>query len=427
MNPLRRNRVHIRRNLELITDRNPAEMAPERLGLAPDATQTIHSAFVDLYRTGLHPGLQLCIRRRGEILYDRAIGYAAGVAGDDPLHGARREMRRNTPVCLFSASKAITAMLVHKCAEDGLIDLDATVTDTIPEYGQRGKQHTTVRHLLAHQAGIPRIPLPRPDPSLLWDWDRAIATLCAAKPLHGAGEQQAYHAITAGFILGELVQRASGMPLNDYLARHFAEPLGMANFTYGMPRERQHEAARNACTGGPLPLPLRVLARRVLGADFDRVPAIANSPEFMSAVIPAGNLYATAEEATRFFEMLRAGGVYKGRRLLAPETIARAVAPVSGIRLDRSLMLPVRFSMGMFLGESPFGLYGPHSREAYGHLGFMNIVCWADPSREIAGALINTGKTLAPTALMRFLQLMNTIGRTIPRDAPDTARLDRAA
>ncbi|WP_043769462.1 serine hydrolase domain-containing protein [Algiphilus aromaticivorans] len=426
MNPLRRNRVHIRRNLDLIIDRNPAELPAEQLGLDPAATQAIHAALLDLYRTGLHPGLQLCVRRRGEILYDRAIGYAAGVAGDDPLHGARRPMQRDTPVCLFSASKAVTAMLVHKCAEDGLVDLDARVTDYLPEYGVNGKEQTLVRHLLAHQAGIPRIPMREPDPSLLWDWERAVAMLCAAKPLHGAGEQQAYHAVTAGFILGELVQRVSGKPLNDYLAEHFARPMGMKTFQYGLPRERHHEAARNAFTGAPLPAPLRMIARRVLGADFERVPGISNCPEFLSAVIPAGNLYATAEEATSFFEMLRVGGRYQGRQLLAPETVARAVEPASRIRIDRSLMLPVRFSMGMVLGENPFGLYGPNCRGAFGHLGFMNIICWADPSREISVAILNTGKTVAPSALYRLGQLLRTIGTQIPRDAPEAPALARA-
>lgn len=427
MKSLCRNRVHIRRNLDLIIDRNPAERAAERLGLDPAATQNIHAALLALYRTGLHPGLQLCIRRRGEILYDRAIGYAAGVAGDDPLQGARRPMHRDTPICLFSASKAVTAILVHKCAEDGLVDLEGRVTDYIPEYGVNGKEQTQVRHLLAHQAGIPRMPMRELDPSLLWDWDRAVAVLCAAKPLHGAGEQQAYHAITAGFILGELVQRVSGLSLNEFLAKHFARPMGMKTFQYGLPRERHHEAARNAFTGAPLPAPLRLVARRVLGADFERVPGISNSPEFMSAVIPAGNLYATAEEATRFFEMLRAGGRYEGRQLLAPETVARAVEPASRIRIDRSLLLPVRFSMGMVLGENPFGLYGPHCRGAYGHLGFMNIICWADPCREISAAILNTGKTVAPSAIYRLGQLLRAIGTQIPRDAPDAPALASAA
>lgn len=427
MNPSRRNRVHIRRNLDLVTDRNPHELPAEHLGLEPSVPQAIHQSFVDLYRTGLHPGIQLCIRRRGEILYDRAIGYAAGVASDDPLQGALREMRRDTPICLFSSSKAVTAMLVHKCAEDGLVDLDALVTEYLPEYGQKGKHTTTLKHLLAHQAGIPRIPMRRPDPSLLWDWERAVATLCAAKPIHGSGQQQAYHAITAGFILGEIVQRVSGLSLNEFVRRHIAQPMGMTNFHYGLPPERHHEVARNAFTGGPLPPPLRPIARRVLGVDFDRVPAISNSPEFMNAVIPAGNLYATAEEASRFFEMLRAGGRYQGKQILAPETIERAVAPVGRIRLDRTLLLPVRFSMGMILGEKPFGLYGPDCRGAYGHLGFMNIVCWADPAREISAALLTTGKTLAPSGLLRLTRLMYTIGITITRESAHEFRVARAA
>lgn len=424
-----RNRVHVRRNLDLITERNNHEVAPEELGLDAGATSAIDRAFVGLYRTGLHPGIQLCLRRRGDVLFDRSIGYAGGVAHDDPLHGAHRVMQRDTPVCLFSASKAVTAMLVHKAAEEGLVDLEQRVMHYLPEYGCNGKADTTVKHLLAHRAGIPRIPMRRVDPSLLWDWDRAVATLCAARPVHGAGQQQAYHAITAGFILGELVQRVTGRGLNDVLAEWFTRPLGLRHFSFGLDRALHGTAARNSHTGPALLPPLSFVARRALGTDFERIPAISNTHEFMSAVIPAGNLYATADDICRFFEMLRQDGRSGGRQILRPETVARAVAPVGRIRIDKTLLVPVRFSMGLILGERPLGLYGPDCAGAYGHLGFMSIICWADPQRELSGALLTTGKTLALDGLGRVAALMAAIGRSVPRDArrPPSTAIRRAA
>jgi CubicO group peptidase (beta-lactamase class C family) len=418
MNLIRRNRVHIRRNLDAITDHDPSvEVAPASVGLAPDAAERMWKSVVSLYRSGLHPGIQLVVRRRGQVVLDRAIGYAGGVAGDDPLVGARRELKRDTPICLFSASKAITAMLVHKLAEEGALDLEDRVVDYIPEYGQAGKEDTTIAHLLAHRAGIPRLPQRRPDPSLLWEWDRAVELLCAAKPLHGAGQQQAYHAITAGFILGELIRRVTQQDLRQVLHERFGEPLGARYFNYGLRPEDQPAAARNAFTGAPLLPGIAYIARRALGAEFERVPAISNTSEFMSAVIPAGNIYATADETSRFFEMLLRGGRYNGRQIMAPETVQRAVAPSGRIRLDRTLFVPVRFSMGMVLGEKPLGLYGLNCREAFGHLGFMSIICWADPARDISCALLNTGKTLAPGAVTGLAGVLKTISQQCPRDA----------
>lgn len=410
------NRLEVPRDLAAVTDHDPASEAdPRDAGLSAEAVARIWSVVETLYRTGLHPGIQIVLRRRGRVFLDRAIGHAAGIAADDP-DVVRRPLRRDTPICLFSASKAVTAMLVHALAEQGRFRLDDPVADYIPEYAQNGKAATSIAQLLAHQAGIPRLPVRRADPALLGDWERTLRLLCAARPVHAAG-QQSYHAITAGFILGELLRRTSGESLPMLLRRHFAEPLGARWLSYGLAPADQPLAARNAFTGGRLLPGIAQVAHRALGVDFEQVPAIANSPAFMSAVIPAGNIYACADDVGRFFEMLLREGRWQDRRLLQPETVRRAVAPTGSIRIDRTLLVPVRFSMGMVLGERPFGLYGRNCREAYGHLGFMSIVCWADPARDVSCALLNTGKTLSPTGVARLAQVLSTISEQCPRDA----------
>lgn len=410
------NRLPVPRDLAGVTDHDPGrEVDPRDADLAPAAIARIWAAVEALYRSGLHPGIQIVLRRRGQVVLDRAIGYAEGMAGDASAD-ARRPLLRDTPICLFSASKAVTAMLVHALAEQGRFGLDDAIADYIPEYAQAGKAHTTIAQLLAHQAGIPRLPMRRPDPELLWDWERTLALLCAARPAHAAG-QQAYHAVTAGYILGELLRRVSGESLPDLLRRHFAEPLGARWLSYGLPVADQPLAARNAFTGGRLLPGVAQVARRALGIEFERVASVANSGEFMSAVIPAGNIYASADDVGRFFEMLLREGAWQGRQLLRPETVRRAVAPTGPIRIDRTLLVPVRFSMGMVLGERPFGLYGSNCREAYGHLGFMSIVCWADPARDISCALLDTGKTLSPVGVAQLGRLLAAISRACPRDA----------
>ena len=220
-----------------------------------------------------------------------------------------------------------------------------------------------------------------------------------------------YHAITGGFILAEIVQRVSGRPLREVLDREFRQPLGMTHFTYGLPERHRDRVALNYVAGPPVRFPVSRLVERALLAPFDQVVAASNSQTFMEAVIPAGNLYATAEELSRFFQMLLDGGVWQGRRLFKEETVARAVAPRGRMTVDRMLMVPMRYSEGMMLGADPFGLYGPDTAQAFGHLGFINIFGWADPRREIAAALLTTGKAILGRHLVALGKLMATIAR----------------
>ena len=191
----KRNYVSIAPQLASVTRiDSAAECAPEEVGLSRDAIRRIWSAAEGFYRTGTHPAVTINIRRRGKVVMNRAIGHARGNepgAGDDNRAGLLAATPE-TPICLFSASKAITALLVHKLVEDGKLQLEDRVSQHIPEYGQRGKERTTIRQLLSHRAGIPTVPIKDLDYRVIYDWDAVIAMLCAAKPFEVTGEKQAY-------------------------------------------------------------------------------------------------------------------------------------------------------------------------------------------------------------------------------------------
>lgn len=392
------------------TDR---ETSPQELGLASSAPKRIWSAVERLYRTGLHPGISLVVRRGGRVLLSRGIGHARGAQPGRPIAADALPLTADTPVCLFSASKAVTAMLIHKLAERGELRLDQPVVDFIPEFGVHGKDRTTILELLSHRGGVPQIPSRHADPQLLFDWQAAVRVIAGSRPVRAS--RQSYHAITGGFILGEIAQRATGKNLRQLMDELFIRPLGMRNFNFGLPRERHAEAAENVFTGMQVPRPLDLIAKRILGVRFAEATAISNDPRFIEAVVPAGNLYASAEEACRFFQMLLNGGQIDGTRVLAPETVARAVQPVGGLVLDATLLVPVRFSAGMILGEPLVSLYGRNCPRAFGHLGFMNIICWADPDRDLSVALLNTGKSISPDGMARLAWLIETITRVCPR------------
>jgi CubicO group peptidase (beta-lactamase class C family) len=113
--------------------------------------------------------------------------------------------------------------------------------------------------------------------------------------------------------------------------------------------------------------------------------------------------------------MLLNGGELDGVRVLERETVREAVKPVGKIQLDAILRVPLRFSAGFMLGERPFGLYGPNCREAFGHLGFVSVLCWADPARDISVAFLNTGKSVAPMGVIRIARVLGAINRACPQ------------
>lgn len=370
-----------------------AEVDPVDVDLTPESVAAIWEAQQDLYRSGAYPLLSLCLRRRGEIVLHRSIGHSR----DDQIASI------DTPICLFSASKAVTAILIHLLAEQGKINLLDPVSHYIPAFAANGKGSTTILQLLNHRAGVPSVP-EGVNINLLFDHDAALELICQAQPTDNQGSVQAYHAITTGFIFNELIKVTTGLNSQQFLDRYISKPMGMRYFRYGLTKRDQADVALNTSTGLDSALINKALAN-ILGADPDTVVEMTNDPRFYRAIIPSVNLFSTAEEASRFFQMLLNNGKWQGKKILDPLTVHRATRPLGPMQLDRSLKLPMRYSAGFMLGGSPAGIYGLETPYAYGHLGYANIFCWADPERDIAVSLMNTGK-LGLGAHLKALPLM---------------------
>lgn len=385
------------------------EESPESAGLSQSNIDKITADLEGLYRSGAHPAMSFALRKRGKLVINRAIGHARGNAPADSSDARKVLITPETPVCLFSASKAITAILAHKLAEEGGIELDAPVARYWPAFGRKGKALITVRDILSHRAGIPGLALEKHDRAVekLNDWDWICDHIANSRV--GRLRMVAYHAITGGFVIGEIIQRVTGKPMTTYHDEKLRQPLGMKHFTFGLPAQHRSAVAENAAAGMPVLFPIAPMLERALIVPFQEVVAASNTDAFMDAVIPAGNIYATAEETGRFFQMLLDGGVYQGRVLLKSETIARAVKPVGYPIPDATLLIPMHYSEGMMVG-GPMSLYGPFTTGAYGHLGFMNILGWADPRRDISCALLVTGKAVLGPHLVPWMKLLATIG-----------------
>ncbi|UJR79697.1 serine hydrolase domain-containing protein [Sandaracinus amylolyticus] len=397
-------------DLESVTDRDHGrEVSPDRVGLSRRDVDAIWAKTEALYRTGTQPAIALCVRKRGEVVIERAIGHLAGNGPDDREDTPKVPIRASSPFCIFSVSKAVTAMVVHLLDDRGLLHIDDPVAEYLPEFGTHGKDRVTIRHVLTHRAGIPSVAGQHNDPELLLDWDRVVALLCDARPTFPPGRRLAYHAVTGGFVLGEIVRRVTGRDLRDVLRDEIAKPLGFRHFSYGVAPERVREVARNEFTGPPVPPGIHLLVQRALGVPFAEAVRISNDARYLTGVVPSGNVVATAYEVATFFDLLRNGGELGGARIFDRRTVRRALIETSYLELDLTLAFPVRYGLGLMLGAPRLSLFGPRTASAFGHLGFINVLGWADPERELSVALLTSGKPFVGPHLVRLVDLVRTI------------------
>lgn len=400
---------------EEVTSRNAAgETDPYDVGLRQGDVDAIWRAVLRLYRGGLHPAIALSVRHRGKVVIDRAIGHLRGNGPDDPPDAPKVLARHDSLFSLFSASKAVTAMLVHLFDERDLLRLDDPVEAYIPEFGCKGKERATIRHVLTHRSGLPTVHDFPPSIDHIADWPFVIEALCQAPALSIPGQRLAYHAISGGFILGEVLQRVTGKKLRTLLREEIAAPLGLRSFDYGVDEARAGDVARHAFTGLPPPAPLTWFVTRALGVGVREIVDISNDRRFYDCVIPSGNIVSTAEETCRFFELLRQGGTLDGARVFDSNTVRRATRPEGTLAIDSFIGIPIRYGAGFMLGNPGPSLYGWNAPRAFGHVGFTTVVAWADPERQLSVCLMNTGKPLATPGQLTWAALVYTIARRIP-------------
>jgi CubicO group peptidase (beta-lactamase class C family) len=391
------------------------EVPGREFGISQGRIEGIWDAVEGLYRAGVHPAIQLCIRYRGAVVLQRAIGHAAGNAPQDARDAPKRLATPATPFCIFSASKAITAMVIHKLDEKRMLHLEDRVCEYVPEFGRHGKDRITIRHILAHRAGIPNLPPSAIDLELLRSPSRVVEILSAARPRTRPGRLLAYHAVSGGFVLGEVVRRVTGQEIGTVLEKEIAEPLGFRWMRYGVAPDDVPEVAQNAVTGPPVPPPINRVLRNALGTSLSHVVDLSNDPRFLTGTIPAGNVVTNADELSGFFQCLLDEGQLGGVRVFDPRTVRRATGEQSYWELDLTLGAPLRYGLGFMLG-GPVSAFGWDNPDAFGHVGLSNIVAWADPQRHISVALVNSGKPIVTAHMVRLVQLLVGIARAFPKE-----------
>ena len=318
------------------------------------------------------------------------------------LHGGRadrnasRWWRKDTLVNVFSAAKPVVAWAVLRLAETGVLDLDMPVAHYWPEFGQAGKERVTVRMLLCHRSGLPALQSPAGDETI-YNWSTMVRLLERESLAWEPGSAQGYHVFTFGWLLGELVRRATGIPIERYLHDHLQQAhaidlrFGVSDREmqrvadiepYLKPAEKERRAHERRLRGAGPKAP-RAQARPSWQDDlyfkaFHNPPTLGygtNGNAWRQSVIPGGNGHATGEALARFYGLL-----VNGEELLSADWVSRARQEASSGE-DKVLGLKGRFGLGFMLSQSR-GMFDPvPGVEVFGHAGAGGAVAFGDPQR----------------------------------------------
>ncbi len=340
---------------------------------------------------------------RGEV----GASFAVTVGGETvvDLWGGSLDAEGTRPwekdsLCVgMSATKGAVALAAHLLASAGELDLDAPVASYWPEFAAAGKEAVLVRHLLSHQAGLPALRAPLPA-GAFYDWDGMVERLAAEEPFWEPGTRHGYHALTWGFLVGEVIARVTGRPVGEFIATEIAEPLGLDLFV-GLPPSEHGRVA--TLLGPPMPEPGEAIPRFLLEAMTDPasiaalvmlnnggylVPGEWDSPAAMSAVIPASGGVMNARSLAGLYRAIVHDRVI-GRYALDDEDVAQMGAVQSAGSMDAVLSAPGRWTLGfMKAGWTARGV-DPEvvvslSDAAFGHTGNGGSIGFADPSCDLS-------------------------------------------
>ncbi len=346
-------------------------------------------------------GAQLCVYRHGKKVVDLWCGR-------DKIND--RPYTDQTVTVMMSCSKGAVATAAHMLSERGLLDLDAPVTKYWPQFGQAGKKDMPVSYLLSHKAGLSGFePNSGIGPRDLLDWNKSTAALAAMEPLWEPGTAYAYHAVTYGYLVGELIRRVSGKTPGRFLADEIAKPLDL-ELWIGLPASQEHRVAPHFSDRPQLTLEQWKQLMAGFGIDINSRMSQAmihgiigtgeaiemmNQREGHAAEIPAGNMIGNAASLARMYAATI--GEVDGVRLLKPETMERArKVQTDGLKPPGDFSKlpnpdPQRLGLGYeinrrntpMMGEGSFGHAGAGGRMGFAHpesgiaLGYVcNNMLW---------------------------------------------------
>jgi CubicO group peptidase (beta-lactamase class C family) len=355
----------------------------------------VQDAIDQLVEAGTERGLQVAVYRGPDLVVDAVAGIA------DPSTG--RPVASDTPFYNFSIVKAAASTVAHVLAERGLFGYDTPVVDLWPEFGAHGKRSVTVRQVLNHTAGVPGIPLDTTVEDLC-NWDKMCASIADAEPWWEPGTKIGYHAYTFGYIVGEIIRRATGKPISQALREYVAGPLGVADEIYfGMPQSEHHRLARleDAESAQAMPeMPPDLPMFKAGPMSLYPTAQLGNRADILSADIPAGGK-TTARAIARMYAALLT--TVDGVRLISPERLREATA-LSSSGIDAVFGMPTAWALGYSIGA--LGSSPQESPTTFGVGGAGGSFACGDTATGIAFAVTKNRLTPDFSAATQLSQLV---------------------
>ena len=344
--------------------------------IIPSAFQPVKSLLEQQIQEGLHPGAQLCVAIDGDVIADFGVG--------ETVVGSGVDLTNNSIMPLFSSAKPITAIALGILTDSGRLNFDDSVASHIPEFAAHGKSSIQIKHILNHTSGL------ADDALADGGTNRAevIARLSDSRTIDGwvPGERSAYIPTAGWHILGEVVERASGVTFESFVQDFVLDPLGMGN-TYpnvspelagrlGEQRASMHDSRRE---------PMAVSA--------------AYSPERLGRFVrPGSSFHGTARDMVGFYSILLNDGVTTdGKQVISESTITTLTTPQHEGLLDETFGVVMDRGLGFFIDSQrhspavPYGYGIAASSATFGHGGKESSTGFADPERGLAVSLIFNG------------------------------------
>jgi CubicO group peptidase (beta-lactamase class C family) len=367
-------------------------------GFCAPAFRSVFDAFVANFNHRGELGASIGVTFKGVPVLEAWGGWADTFA---PTHTV--PWNRDTVCLAFSCTKGATALAAHTLIAGGLLDLDKPVAFYWPEFALNGKSAITVRMVMQHAAGLAAIPFTSPVPIGGWaDWTTMTNLIGGMAPWWEPGTAHGYHAMTFGWLVGELVRRVSSISIGQYFANTIATPLGL-DFWIGAPAHvlpRVSPMLPNTDPPGNDPFTVKMLTDPAsmqsavffnMGGWFGLPPAtppVYNSTTSLQAQIPAAGGITNGRGLATMYAALANGGALGSTQLLPAEYAAQIGAIHSALPIDRTVLMKTRFGYG-FHGSIDNRNVGPGrsvilGTTAFGHAAFGGSIGFADPTEQVS-------------------------------------------
>lgn len=354
----------------------------DAVGTVEPGFEPVRDAFVANFANHAEVGAACCIYLGGRRVVD--------LWGGTTTAGGGAPYEPGTLQVVMSSTKGMVSVAAHILAQEGRLNFDAPVTDYWPEFGAEGKERMPVRWLFSHRAGLAAIDRPLSLEQVL-AWDPVVAALEVQRPLWEPNSTHGYHVGTFGWLAGEIVRRASGMRVGQFVAERIAGPLRL-DLWIGLPESKTSRVSPIIPPPPPAPgAPIDDMTRRLLDpttllhrafANPFVPPAAFNDPAFFAAEVPPANGITDARSLARMYAACI--GEVDGVRLLTPDTVDRATR-VQSAGEDLVLGYETRFATGFQLSFPFRPMLGEGS---FGHYGMGGSVGFAHPGRGVAFAYV---------------------------------------